>query len=149
MPHLPFALYTKSLLVGTPLEGLARELRWLAAAGQRHRHPELWELYLEERWLPLVLQRLLVRDSCCIDVGCHIGSFLSLIKRFAPEGHHVAFEASVAKSRWLKRRFPDVDIVQCAVTAEAGVVKFEENYARPGYSHVSSKRENSVRELAI
>jgi FkbM family methyltransferase len=139
--RVPPILYIKSLLVGTPLEAAAKEIRWFLGAKQRHKHPELWEVYLEEQWLPLVLQKLLVKESRCVDVGCHIGSFLSLLKRYAPEGHHVAFEASVTKSRWLKRRFPDVEIVQCAVTSESGRVSFEENYARPGYSHVNRNQD--------
>jgi FkbM family methyltransferase len=134
--RLPSLLFVKSLLVGTPLGTVAQSLRWSLEAVKRHRHPELWELYLEEHRLGLVLQKLLAEDTRCVDVGCHIGSFLSLIRRYAPRGRHIAFEASVTKSGWLKRRFPDVEIFSCAVTNKSGRVAFEEDHARPGYSHV-------------
>jgi len=55
------------------------------------------------------LQRLLTGDSCGVDVGCHIGSFLSLIIKYAPQGKHIAIEASEVKSRWLKNRFTTVE----------------------------------------
>jgi FkbM family methyltransferase len=126
----------KSLLVGTRLGDAAGRLRWLWGYGQRRRHPELWELYLEEHWLPVVLRRLLTPISCGVDVGSHIGSFLALLTKFAPEGRHAAFEPSPTKSRWLKRRFRDVEIFPCAVADKAGTAVFEENTALSGYSHL-------------
>ena len=77
---LPFSLYLKFLLVGTAGETLAKKLRWIWGARQRHLHPELWELHLEEERLPLILSRLLSANSCAVDVGCHIGSFLRLLE---------------------------------------------------------------------
>src|SRR5689334_3504563 len=105
---LPYLLFVKSLLVRTPLEAATKQLRWLLEAKKRREHPELWELYLEDRRLCEVLQRLLANDSCGVDVGAHIGSFLSLLMTYAPNGRHVAFEPSTTKSKWLTRRFPDV-----------------------------------------
>jgi FkbM family methyltransferase len=107
----------------------------------RRRHPELWELYLEEKQLPYVLQHLLRNDSCGVDVGCHVGSFLSLLLKFAPQGKHIAFEASKVKSEWLKRRFPYVEIVQKAVADEAGTGIFEENVKLSGFSRLRIKGE--------
>ena len=131
---LPITLWLKSLVVGTPFEILAKDLRWLLEARQRYAHPELWELYLEERRFPLVLQRLLNEESSCIDVGGHIGSFLRLLKKYAPKGQHSVFEASSTKSRWLKNRFPDVRVFPYAVSDRTGRAVFEEHYARSGYS---------------
>lgn len=135
---VPSWLLAKSLIVGTPLDSAAKRLRWLLGAKDRYSHPELWEMYLEERQLPAVLQRILKEDSCGVDVGAHIGSFLSLLARYAPRGRHVAFEASATKSRWLKRRFPMVEIFPYAVTDEAGSAIFQEDLARPGYSRLQS-----------
>jgi len=103
---------------------------------ERWRHPELWELYLEERQLPYVLRYLLRNDSCCVDVGCHVGSFLSLVLKCAPYGKHIAFEASKVKSEWLKRRFPAVEIIPTAVADKAGTGIFEENVKLPGFSRL-------------
>jgi FkbM family methyltransferase len=145
---VPPLLFLKSLIVGTPLERAACKLRWFLGVRKRHKHPELWELYLEERWLPVILQRLLVSDSRCVDVGCHIGSFLSLLKRYAPNGRHVAFEASVTKSRWLKKRFPNVEVFPCAVADKTGRAFFEENYALPGYSHLLRSESQLAKNLS-
>jgi FkbM family methyltransferase len=141
--RLSALLFAKSLLVGTRFGVTAQRLRWSLEAARRYRRPELWELYLEERRLPLVLQRLLTDSSRCVDVGCHIGSFLSLLKKYAPRGRHIAFEASVTKSSWLKRRFPDVEIFSCAVTNKSGRVFFEEDHTRPGYSHLHQAERKS------
>jgi FkbM family methyltransferase len=145
---VPKSLFFKSLIVGTPVGNLAGKLRWLLEFKQRQKHPELWELYLEGRWLPIILQRLLEKDSCGVDVGAHIGSFLALLQNYAPNGQHVAFEASTDKSKWLKRRFPKVEVFSCAVADKAGKGFFEENYAQSGYSHLSGSEGNSAEGTA-
>jgi hypothetical protein len=78
----------------------------------------MWELYLEEKQISHILQRLVTNNSCGVDVGSHIGSFLSLLLKYAPQGKHIAVEASKVKSQWLRRRFPTVEIVSKAVGDE-------------------------------
>ena len=51
-------LKLKSALVASPLEGVAKTIQWAAGAPFRSSHPELAELFLEEKRLPEVLQRL-------------------------------------------------------------------------------------------
>jgi FkbM family methyltransferase len=130
------SLYLKSLIIGTSLEEAAKKLRWLFGIKQRLNHPELWELYLEDQRLPLVLQKVLSENSCGVDVGCHIGSFLSLLTRYAPRGRHIAFEPSQLRGGHLKDRFPNATIHTCAVSDVAGVTMFQEDYARPGFSRL-------------
>jgi FkbM family methyltransferase len=134
---LPLSLYFKSRLVGTTIDRTIHDLRWLLGAWQRHRHPELWEIYLEERRLPMLLARLLRPNSTCVDVGCHIGSFLSLARRLAPQGRHVAFEPSPTKAAWLKQRFPTTEVFAMAVGERSGTIGFYENRQAPGLSFVS------------
>lgn len=133
---LPLSLLVKSKMVGTPVEGIARRLRTFANLPQRIKHPELWELYLEDDRLSQILQKLLKPTSCGIDVGSHIGSFLSLLLSYSPYGTHVAVEPSVTKSEWLKRKFPSATILQIALSDVPGVFLFEENLDRPGYSRL-------------
>ena len=142
--YLPITLWIKSLIVCTPFERFAKQLRWLLDAKRRYEHPELWELYLEEARMPIVLQRLLKDDSCCIDVGGHIGSFLRLVKKYASKGQHAVFEASHTKSSWLKSRFPDVRVFPYAVSDKTGKALFQEHYARSGYSAL--QRDKVARE---
>jgi FkbM family methyltransferase len=127
-------LYVKSRLIGTPAEGLSKRLRWLLAAKHRRKHPELWELYLEELRLPLILQKLVTDNSCCVDVGSHLGSFLNLLTELAPNGRHIAFEPITSKNIWLKKRFPKAEVFPFAVADKSGTATFEEDLTNSGYS---------------
>ena len=94
--------------------------------------------------MPLVLERILTKDSCGVDVGCHIGSFLSSLIKYAPDGRHAAFEPSAAKSEMLKRRFRAAKIYQCAVSDVAGAAVFQEDCLRPGYSRLEGAVKSSA-----
>ena len=95
----------KSRLIGTPAEDFTKRIRWLLGANQRRRHPELWEFYLEELRLPLVLNKLLSENSRGVDVGSHLGSFLNLLTKHAPKGRHLAFEPITCKNRLAQNAF--------------------------------------------
>jgi len=84
--------------------------------------------------MPLVLEKILKKDSCAVDVGGHVGSFLRLLEKFAPEGMHIVFEPSAVKSGLLKKQFPAVRVVPYAAADETGTAMFDEDYARPGLS---------------
>jgi FkbM family methyltransferase len=111
-------------------------------AAQRWRHPELAELHIEGRNIDLAIAKALKRDSNCVDVGCHIGSILSQFLKFAPQGHHIAVEASVEKSRILARRFPHVEVHQTAVADYIGTADFVEGIAQSANSQLASNDEN-------
>jgi FkbM family methyltransferase len=117
-------LYLKFLMIGTPLERPALAARWALAAPQRMRHPELWELYLEQRRLPLIMAKLLRLDSNVVDVGCHIGSFLNPAIKLSPNGSHVAFEPSPFMSKWLADRYKAVRVIAKAVSDLPGTASF-------------------------
>jgi FkbM family methyltransferase len=131
---LPISLMFKSMIMRTTFGTVGLRLRWYLGAFRRYRYPELWELYLEERRVPLVLAKLLTSDSCVVDVGAHIGSFLRMALKFAPDGQHWAFEASPTKAQWLHVRFRKVKVVAVAVTSRSGTAVFSEDYERPGFS---------------
>jgi FkbM family methyltransferase len=144
-------LWWKHLLVRTPFEGLAKRLRYIAAIPRRLRHPELAEIYAEPRRIEAAMRRLITLDANCIDVGCHIGSTLSLIVKLAPQGKHTAFEPLPQKAAWLRRKFPEVDVRQMALSNVAGTVDFTENLDRPGFSGLrqSVGSRDRVRHLAV
>jgi FkbM family methyltransferase len=128
------ALRIKSAIVGTPIDGLAKRMRWILRFPHRRKHPELWEWYAEEDRLPLVLQKLLRPNSSGVDVGCHIGSFLHLLRSVAPNGNHIAIEPSKVKAAWLAKKFPTTEILDVAVSDNTCRAVFEENISMPGYS---------------
>lgn len=95
------------------------------------------ELFLEEKRLHLILSKLLGTSSNTLDVGCHVGSFLSAILKFAPKGRHVAIEASPFKANRLKAKFQTVRIEQVAISDQVGTAIFEDNIDYPGFSKLA------------
>jgi len=143
--RLPLGLFAKSLLITTRFANFAATLRWHLLSLYRYRHPELMDLYLEERQLPFVLQRLIQEDSNAVDIGCHIGSFLRLLTQWAPRGHHIAFEPSLSKSEWLRKRFPEAEVIASAVADQSGSACFVEDLEKPGFSRLAFKSGNLPR----
>ena len=113
------------------------------------RHPELQDIYLEQGRIDELMRRHLTTDSNCIDVGCHIGSTLSLILKLAPQGRHFAFEPVPQKAQWLTRKFPEVSVCQMALADEKGQVTFHEDVARPGFSGLARGSGSNVREIQV
>lgn len=132
---LPVWLYCKAVVIGSPFESIVQSVLRPLRFYKWHR--ELREIALEEERIGTILDQNLGSHSNCVDVGCHIGSFLSGIIARCPKGTHFAFEPSRAKSSWLKRKFPRVEIYDMAVGEQAGVVRFEENRQHPGFSRLA------------
>ena len=127
-------LYFKHLLVRTPLEQPAQHLRDLAGFPRRRRYPELHEIYVEQDRIEQAMRQIIQPDSNCIDIGCHVGSSLSLIMRRSPHGRHLAFEPVPEKAMWLSRKFPEVEVKPLALGDKREKRAFYENTSRPGFS---------------
>ena len=63
---------------------------------------------------------VLREDSNCIDVGANRGVILAEMCRVAPGGRHIAFEPTPIKARWLRKKFPEVQVEEVAVSDVAG-----------------------------
>lgn len=138
------SLAIKSAVIGSPLEPAALILRKIAKIPFRLRHPELSEMFEEDRFIDLVIRATLRPGSNCIDAGCHLGSVLSRFLKFAPFGRHLAIEPVPTKYELLRRKFPTVDLRCVALSDKAGTAMFEEDIKRPGFSRLSdSPRKNS------
>jgi FkbM family methyltransferase len=129
-------LKIKAMLVASPLEDVAAKLQWAWWCRRLWRHPELTELSLEGRHLAKVVAQLTGRTSNILDVGCHIGSFLSVAMKAAPGGKHVAIEAVPDKALRLKRKFPNVRVESIAVSDELGTATFDQNLTIPAHSRL-------------
>ena len=75
---------------------------------------------IDDVHLRLLLSFNLRPDSNCLDVGANDGIFLRDIQRFAPLGHHIAYEPVPSLCDKLRRQFPDVDVRQRALSNEDG-----------------------------
>ncbi len=133
-------LAIKSRLIGTRIESLAKRVQWLANVPHRLRNPDMAELFRESELLPQILGKLLRTDSNVIDVGCHIGSFISLVLQLAPRGLHVLIEPAPSKAAWLRAKFPSLTIHQLAVADRCGEADFTEDLAQSGFSHLGQDR---------
>lgn len=121
-------------LIGTPLERPAMWFQAWRGRKERAAHPELAEWYAEGSRTEAVLQRIMRPDLNCIDIGCHIGSFLRRICTMAPRGRHYAVEPVPDKAAWLQAKFPRVTVVECALADQPGTVDFFVNDEHTSYS---------------
>lgn len=141
----------KQMMIRTPFERPLYKLRYLAGFRHRRKHPELKELFIESDRIDEMLARLLKPDSNCLDVGCHLGSFLSTLLRLAPRGKHMAFEALPLKAAKLKRKFTDVEVVHSAVGDTKGDITFFNDLTHAGYSSMNRpvNKDDVVQELKV
>lgn len=130
-------LRLKQSLLGTAFEPLAKTLAHRVQPLLRTAHePHFAMMYFENFFLMRALAQVVEPDMNCIDIGAHIGSVLNEFHRLAPDGAHLAVEPTPKKAAWLARKFPDAEILQCAVAEQPGVMKFRENLTRPAFSQL-------------
>jgi FkbM family methyltransferase len=138
------ALDLKSLLIGTPLEPLARAIH-RRLRGQLHsvpnRQPQAWARRVErdQALTRRLLQEAIGRTSNCVDVGAHTGEFLAEFTTRAPDGRHTAVEALPSYAAALVARFPGVTVHHCAVGNRAGRAAFRHAVDTPGWSGLEAQ----------
>jgi len=110
--------------IRTPLERPLMWLRRIMEYPARWRHPELRDIFLEQKRIHAVLQEFIEPTCNCLDIGCHYGSMLSAFCRLSPEGRHVAFEAIPRKVQFLRRKSPEVDVRETALSDRSGFAEF-------------------------
>ena len=93
-----------------------------------------------DRLTVAVMKRTLRPDSNGIDVGAHRGTLLRHLVDIAPDGHHVALEPLPAYAAALRRRFPTVQVCQCAASDEDGEATFFHVVTNPSYSGLTQRQ---------
>jgi FkbM family methyltransferase len=100
-----------------------------------------------------IMRRVLRLDSNAIDVGAFEGGMLRHMLRFAPQGHHLAFEPAPIKYQGLIGRFPEAQIYPYALGAQPGPATFHFMLDHPALSGLRRRLEHipneSVRELQV
>lgn len=81
-----------------------------------------------------VMDRVLRRNSNCIDVGAHRGSMLKPMLDRTPDGRCFAVEALPHLAGRLRRTFPRAEVLETAVADYTGRAKFQFVTNAPGYS---------------
>jgi FkbM family methyltransferase len=135
-------------LIRTPLQEPAVLVR-SALDWRRFTSPQFNNLRGEDHRMLRIMKRVLRQDSNCVDVGCHYGSMLSRMTRLAPRGRHVAFEAIPDKVRFLRAKFPDVDIRETALSDRTGEVTFWVNTSQSGFSGLRRHGDGEFKSLSV
>ncbi|MGB3189082.1 FkbM family methyltransferase [Lyngbya sp. PCC 8106] len=144
--------YLKHLLIRTPLEKPLKNIKTVLSRRKRSKHPELHEIHIESQRVEKFMERILNKSSNCIDIGCHLGSMLSEIMRLSPQGKHMAFEPVPYKARWLKQKFPEIEIKEIGLSDTPGEATFYINTSRSGFSGLrqhNSKKDENIEKITI
>lgn len=126
--------YLTHMVIDTPLESPARFVRRLTLSLEQQKHPELQEIYLESDRTEQLLKKIVHSSWNCIDVGCHLGSVMATIRHISPQGNHIAIEPIPYKANWLRKKFPDIEIMQIALSDTKGEQEFFLQPHRSGFS---------------
>jgi FkbM family methyltransferase len=137
--------YLKHFAVGSRLETPVATARRLRARYLCFRVPELGGIWSEPADIDQAIRRIVRPGDNVVDVGAHLGSFTSLVMRLSPTGRHVAVEALPYKAEWLRRKFPQVEVHDVAVSDGDGTVTFHHNVGRSGYSGIDAHAEDGDR----
>lgn len=132
----------KVALVGTTAGSMYERLRWVSKVRQRVRHPELYDFYLEPHRFDFLLTHLIREDSNCFDGGCHVGSILAQMVKLAPKGKHIAVEPVEHKAALLRRRFPDVRLIEGALGESPGTATFFDDHS--GFASFHPDRDHTA-----
>jgi FkbM family methyltransferase len=89
-----------------------------------------------DRLTKKVINTVCKKDSNCIDVGCHKGEILDLMRAAAPQGRHWGFEPIPVLYEALKSKYAQTNctISPIALSSSAGEAQFNYVTSNPSYS---------------
>jgi FkbM family methyltransferase len=90
-----------------------------------------------------IMERVLTKQSNCIDIGCNTGEFLNQILQLAPLGYHYAFEPIPRLASRLRKRFPNTDVRQIALSDLEGETTFWYVVSSPALSSLKQPSNSS------
>ncbi len=77
---------------------------------------------------------LLSRDSVVIDVGANSGLILRKLAKLTPNGQQIAFEPIPFFAHYLRKKYPNSDIRELALSDHAGAIQFYHTFESPALS---------------
>jgi FkbM family methyltransferase len=139
----PVVIRAKDITQGTPLEHVARR-SWKRIDERFFSDPVN---YRYSRQTVAVMRKALSRKSNCVDVGASVGDVLHYIKKICPYGTHYAFEPIPTSYEKLAANFPNVNVLDLALTDTSGETTFY--VARDlGYSSLRRAAVTGLSEIA-
>jgi len=88
-----------------------------------------------------ILDKVLHKDSNCIDIGCFKGEILQEVLKRSPLGTHVAFEPIPGFYKALKKKFKprQLTIHNLALSDQSGMITFNYVVDAPAYSGIKKR----------
>lgn len=123
----------------------ARNTLELVRTGSRR--PEILGALANDLLATRLVTTLCLPKKGFIDVGAHIGSILSAVIHRDPSIKLYAIEPVPAKLRHLRRRFPTVELHECALGEADGESSFFVNTKQSAYSSLLKPRHNEGVEI--
>ena len=115
----------------TPFEGFARRLYGILARDRGTKY---------DRETYQVMQRVLGRDSNCIDIGAYRGEILRQMLTLAPAGRVFAFEPVPGNCRYLAAKYPKAIVHNVALADKTGTADFFHATGRPARSGLKRQK---------
>lgn len=131
-------MFAKKMVINTPLQqAMTKFVRYPIALAKAQLKPDLKSYILDDFALDQAVEKLVKPGYNCIDIGCHIGSFLATFVRLSPQGEHIAFEPTPEKAAYLRSKFPKIELQEVALAEEEGEASFYINKKESGYNSLS------------
>jgi FkbM family methyltransferase len=127
--------------------GVEPYARWLIKRARGIKMPfDLVKDEIYDRQAFEVMGQVLSPKSCCIDIGCHKGQFLTEYMNCAPKGTHFAFEPIPYLYEQLLKNFQSAKIYNYALSDKSGETSFYVLPDKPALSGLN-RRETIQQEL--
>ena len=141
-------LMMKEKLLGNPIGRIAFFLRdKFHLIHTAYFYPEIAGKEANDQLANVLITRICQSNKTFIDIGAHIGSILSEVLYIDPSIKIIAIEPIPAKVDSLKRRFPSIELHNCALGDFSGEVPFFVNIRESGYSSLSQIASSQVGEI--
>ncbi|MDI9319860.1 MAG: FkbM family methyltransferase [Phycisphaerales bacterium] len=96
----------------------------------------------------LVIKKVCQENSNCVDVGCHKGEVLDIMRKYAPKGNHFGFEPIPELCQALQSKYPksEAQIFDIALSNEKGIKTFNFVVSNPAYSGLIKRQYDKPHE---
>jgi FkbM family methyltransferase len=142
---------TSARLVGTPVGDFLLTLRDKAILLRAALFADetIGTIY-NDQLASALAERLCAKGMTFVDVGAHIGSVIAAVLRRGDAARIIAIEPIPEKVIALRRKFPSLEVHECALGPTDGMAEFFVDTERSGYSSLErSEHMRSARKISV